>query len=261
MWIAGFQVLSLLGTKQMCSAEQVQNAVLTVGTSTAGMDGAFVVDVCLEQLPDTGLEALEFAISYDAEALSITEAELLYDTGAEKAQLLAYPELTESVFTSSDNREGILSVRWATILQNADYWLTEEQPFLRLRGVLKDSMPKGTGTELKIVPPTDLPGNAGISAGYLDEANTVHRCDVIVNNGIVWKPIDETGAFMYGDVNLDGEIAISDAVLLQRVIAEESFLSAAAYANADCEPDGVLDLRDISLICRFVLESGTGNIV
>ena len=235
-------------------------AAITVGTTAAEADGSFTVDVYLEELPEDGLSALDFAIMYDAAALSITGAELLYDTGAQAAQQRAYPELAERVFTCDDDAAGLYGVRWVTVLENPDYWLTEEQPFFRLRGVLKADMPAGTRAELRIVPPDGPDSGTEIPAGYIGPDDAVHRFAVKTTDGAVWKPIDETGATMYGDVNLDGEIAVSDAVMLHRAIAEELALSAAAYANADCEFDGMLTLRDISLMLRFLTEEA-GDVV
>jgi len=247
-------------TGRVCAAEEQPGMSVTVGTTAAETDGSFTVDVYLEGIPEPGVSALEFAIGYDTAALNITGAELLYDTGAQAAQQRAYPELAERVFMCDDNAAGMYGVRWVTVLENTDYWLKENRPFFRLSGVLKADMPAGTLAELRIVPPAGLDPQAGIPAGYADPDNTVHRYTVNVTEGGVWKPIDETGATKYGDINLDGQITVSDAVMLQRAMAEELALSAAAYANADCEFDGMLTMRDISLMLRYLTDE-TGDVV
>lgn len=236
------------------AAAEEPEAVFAAEIAAAEVDGHFTAAVLLEKLPETGLCAAEFAVAYDAAALTVTDVKLLYDTGAQWAESLVHPDLNGTVF-SYELREGMIWVRWATGLTDAAYWLREERPLLAVSGVLKDTVPAGTRTELRIVPADGDAANAEITAGYLDENGTAHYCRTEAKNGAVWMPIDETGATMYGDVNMDGECTLADAVMLHRVIAEELALSAAAYANADCELDGLLTLGDVTLILRNLMQT------
>ncbi|MCI7804546.1 MAG: glycoside hydrolase family 9 protein [Oscillospiraceae bacterium] len=58
---------------------------------------------------------------------------------------------------------------------------------------------------------------------------------------------------MYGDVNLDGDISVSDVVKLNLYLLNPAGnpLSDVALANADCVPDGVIDTSDSSLIMNY----------
>ena len=249
------------------AAEEALTAI-SVDTTAADGNGAFTATVCLDELPETGLCAMEFALAYDTAALSITDVKLLYDTGAQNAEDFAKLEMP--VFTYED-LDGRLWIRWGTGLVNADYWLTKEQAFLTVSGTLSDQIPAGGSTELRIVPAAGETAQAEIAAGYVDADGKTHYCKTTVQNGAVWRPIDETGATMYGDVNLDGQRTVSDAVLMHRAVAEEISLNAAAYANADCESDGLLTIADVMLLLRFLNQktgadalgarnhSGTGN--
>ena len=199
---------------------------LALDRTAADTDGHFTSTLSLEELPQTGLCALEFAIAYDSAALEITDVKLLYDTGAQKAEVLANPKLADTVFRYED-RGGLLWIRWATAL-DAEYWLRTEQPFFTVSGTLKGEMPKGTATELKLVSAAGDAADAVIAAGYLDADGTSHHCGTTVQNGAVWKPVDETGATIRGDLDLDGKRTVADAVLMHRAISEELALSAAA---------------------------------
>lgn len=232
------------------AAEKEPVTALALDRTAADTDGHFTATVSLDQLPETGLCALEFAIAYDSAALEITDVELLYDTGAQKAEVLANPKLADTVFRYED-RDGRLWIRWATAL-DVEYWLRTEQPFFTVSGTLKGDMPKGTATELRLVSAAGDAADAVIAAGYLDADRTSHYCGTTVQNGAVWKPIDETGATMYGDIDLDGKRTVKDAVLMHRALSEELALSAAAYANADCESDGLLTLSDVTLMLRYL---------
>ena len=225
-------------------AEEALTAI-TVDTAVADGNGAFTATVYLSQLPDTGLCAAEFALAYDAAALSITDVKLLYDTGAQNAEDFAKLELPVFSYEDCGDR---LRIRWGTGLMNADYWLKEEQAFFTVSGKLSQKMQAGTRTELKVVPAAGETAKADIAAGYVDADGNAHYCKTSVTHGAVWKPIDDTGATMYGDLDLDGQRTVSDAVMMHRAIAEELALSAAGYANADCEYDGMLTLADVRLL-------------
>ncbi len=251
-------VLSFLAFTQQGAyaraSEELPAAAISVQSVAAEQDGTFSAEVCLDELPESGLCALEFAIAYDAAALRITKAELLYDTGAQEAESRIQPGLTE-VF-SSESSEGLMQIRWGTALEIPDYWLREERALLRLSGEVTDAMRPGTSGELRIIPAnviledgTEQPGRQ-IAAGYLDAEGNAYRCDVSQRNGAVWKPDPITGATMYGDLNFDGSCTVSDAILLMKVIAEEGNLCAAAYANADCEADGMLTMADMTLMLQ-----------
>ena len=256
---AGFMAYSALGTApfQVLAAEKEPVAALVLDRTAADTDGHFEATLSLDQLPETGLCALEFAIAYDTAALGITDVKLLYDTGAQKAEVRANPKLAGTVF-QFEVRNGLLWIRWATAL-DAEYWLRTEQPFFTVSGTLKGEMPKGTATELKLVSAAGDAADAVIAAGYLDADGTSHHCGTTVQNGAVWKPVDETGATIRGDLDLDGKRTVADAVLMHRAISEELALSAAAYANADCEPDGLLTLSDVTLMLRLLNQNIEDN--
>ena len=232
------------------AAEKEPVTALALDRTAADTDGHFAATVYLEELPESGLCALEFAIRYDSAALDITDVKLLYDTGAQRAEVLANPKLADTVFRYED-RDGLLWIRWATAL-DAEYWLRTEQAFFTVSGTLKDEMPEGTAADLELVSAAGDAADAVIAAGYMDADGTTHYCGTTVRNGKVWKPDGTTGVTMYGDIDLNGKCTIADAVMLHRAIAEELALSAAAYANADCESDGILTMSDVTLMLRIL---------
>ena len=249
----------LSGQSQTAGAEeQTDLTAITVGTVKTEKDGCFEVTVYLDRLPDSGINALDFAIAYDPAVLSFSDVTLLYDPGADAAEAAVNPDLEGTVFHCEKTAEGELWIRWATALKNADYWLKEEQAFFTLSGKVLLPEDKGCWSELRLVPATretyEGSGviNTEIFAGYMDAEGNVHECETLLTNGAVLKPIDETGATMYGDLDLNGKLEIADAVMLQQVIAEQLALGAAAYANADCEFDRVLTIADETLMLRVL---------
>ena len=60
-------------------------------------------------------------------------------------------------------------------------------------------------------------------------------------------------ADLSGDVNHDGKVSISDAVLLARFVNEEPVsISAIGRANAECDGDSILSMNDAAVILKYI---------
>ena len=62
------------------------------------------------------------------------------------------------------------------------------------------------------------------------------------------------GQVLYGDVNLDGRVDITDAVLLNKATAGVVTLNDTARQNADCDADGMTDTNDATVLLRFFVQ-------
>ena len=62
---------------------------------------------------------------------------------------------------------------------------------------------------------------------------------------------------LYGDVDLDGTVSLTDAILLNKYLAGMVVLSDAALANANCylDKDSNLNEDDTTYLMRFVLRA------
>lgn len=239
------------------AAEETDTVAISVSSTVAAADGTFSAVVYLDELPDTGLCAMDFAVAYDSSFLTVNDVELLYDTGADDAEAAANPDLAGTVFRYEDT-DGEIRVRWATALMDSYYWLREERAFFVLHGTVNGDVAKGERSELRLGPAsretTEGSGviNTTIIAGYVDADGNSYNCNTTLTNGYVFTMLDETGATMYGDLDMNGERTLADVILQNRVIAEEVELCAAAYANADCELDGCLSMADVTLMLRYL---------
>ena len=59
----------------------------------------------------------------------------------------------------------------------------------------------------------------------------------------------------FGDINLDGDITITDAVMLNKYLVGSASLSEASQKNADCDKDGKLTSSDTLVILDYVVGS------
>ena len=57
----------------------------------------------------------------------------------------------------------------------------------------------------------------------------------------------------YGDVNLDGDVDLADAVLLNKAVAGSVTLNQQAGMNADCNGDGKRTVDDSMVLLRFLV--------
>lgn len=64
---------------------------------------------------------------------------------------------------------------------------------------------------------------------------------------------DDESTVHYGDVNLDGDISIADAVLLNKYLVNSATLSDRAIANADCYKNGTADANDTLTILKVIV--------
>lgn len=63
------------------------------------------------------------------------------------------------------------------------------------------------------------------------------------------------GTVLYGDVNLDGDVDIADAVLLNKAIAGAVMLNEQAKKNADCHADGAIETNDSISLLQFLVRT------
>ena len=59
----------------------------------------------------------------------------------------------------------------------------------------------------------------------------------------------------FGDINLDGDVTIADAILLNKYLVGSVTLSEASQKNADCDKDGKLTSSDTLVILDYVVGS------
>ena len=58
-----------------------------------------------------------------------------------------------------------------------------------------------------------------------------------------------------GDINLDGDVTIADAVVLNKYLVGSATLSESAQKNADCDKDGNITSSDTLTILKYVIGS------
>lgn len=93
--------------------------------------------------------------------------------------------------------------------------------------------------------------------GYADSCAENYAAE----NHIPFIALEKTNPQLTGDVNEDGVIDVSDAVMLARFSAEDSavIISAQGFKNADCNKNGLPDPDDVILIQKAIARLITLN--
>lgn len=90
-------------------------------------------------------------------------------------------------------------------------------------------------------------------AGYTHESNLAYL-EKFITARFDWlnEQLYADITVLLGDVNLDGDISINDATLLQKYLAAMEPLNATQFANADANKDGSVDIKDVTKIQRML---------
>lgn len=76
---------------------------------------------------------------------------------------------------------------------------------------------------------------------------------VLQEDGSYTDYTPESQDILYGDVNLDGKVELTDAILLSKACAGQVTLTEEANANGDCNASGNTDTEDSVTLLRFLL--------
>jgi hypothetical protein len=255
----------------VAAGETVQ---ISVGKATAEVGEKFSVNVSLADIPSSGIQALDFAITYDSSALKIdsVDAGALINSGVDKADLSA--SLLPCFESYINSKEGNVSLTWSTATDDASYWLKGNGVYCTINGTVLSGA-KETTYDLKVVPIEretyygSKKSNATIGCGYEKDGKPV-KLDVAVSNGSVkvGKEVTTTttvtttnnvvAAKLRGDANCDNQVDMSDIVLIMQSLAnpDKYKLSEIGNANADVDDSSKgVTVGDASKIQKWLLKS------
>jgi len=83
-------------------------------------------------------------------------------------------------------------------------------------------------------------------------SSATKECVILHRDG-TWERYQESTSVLYGDVNLDGKVDISDAVLLNKAASGMVTLNDQAAKNADCNDNGELGADDAVVLLQFLV--------
>ena len=222
---------------------------ISVGNEEVKAGEKFSVNVSLNDISAPGIQATDFAVSYDSSLITIdsVDAGALANTGAADAD---GSSSSVPVFEASINSEGYVNLVWSTGLDDSSYWLNGSGVFCTINGTVSASAKEGTEIPLKVtaIDRTVNPGSsdkAAIFAGYVKDDAAVEFAVETVDGSIKVASGSSTtvGDKLRGDANCDDKVDLSDAVLILQSIAnadkygengtDESHITSQGVINAD----------------------------
>lgn len=151
--IAGVLALSALVTAVVSVQASAADAAVTLSAShetVAAAGDAFSVDVSIADVPETKVNVLDFALTYDSSILTVTDiaigdaanTDVSADTTAADAPVFAYVI-----------KDGEINVSWTTAL-GSDAWIADDGVILTISGTVNDGVADGTVTPIDFAPVT-----------------------------------------------------------------------------------------------------------
>ncbi len=266
--LAGACASLMLATVAVPTVSAADAVTVTIGNAEAKAGEKFSVSVDLADIPSGGINAIEFGITYDSTALSVTSV---------KAGELAVNDTSLAdvdTLIANTSEAGMVSVMWG----NNSSAITSEGTFVTIEGTVSDSAAAGK-YDLKMAV-IDRDGNEEYVFGYHTGEATdagVYYTPTVTDGYVTVTGETETTepttdapttpsvsigeASCLGNVDLDemNEINIADLTTLGKYLLNSSIfnLSPEALANADVTKDGTVTSSDSSKLAEYVLEKIT----
>lgn len=240
-------MLSLSVCSLMPVAAAGETVQISAGKTTATVGGEFSVDVSLADIPSSGIQALDFAVTYDSSVLTITSV----DAGALVTKIPqsgdASASLSDLYESSINKNEGYVSLIWSTAAEDSSYWLKGDGVFCTIKGTVSSSAQNGTTTPLSIKPidretySGSKKVNGTIGCGYESNGKPV-KLEVKTIDGEVsiGQPVTQP-TIVRGDANCDGVVELADAILIMQSLANPDKYGVGGKADKPITDQGKLN--------------------
>lgn len=241
-----------------------------ISEAEAAAGESFELTLDLTNIPQTGINACDFGISYDSSLVTIDEVTL----GSLAKDVTSVEGSLPDPF-ECNIETGVISVMYALGTTDSAYFLNGTGTFLNIKGTVNEDAAAGSDAAFEIVPvdravtPGSSTTNSTVVFGYMsaDETTTVYTPVFTDGNVHVLggsteettepKPTETENipdGTKYGDVNVDGTVDVADVVSINMYLLnpEANALEPDGKANADCVRDNIIDSSDSAIILNYV---------
>lgn len=260
--IAGAMALMVMACAAPATAVAAGGTVVFSASKETALPGdEFTIEVSLSDIPSTGINACEFAVGYDSSLVTITgvEAGALTKTNAESvdASSSSIPLFDSYINKSNDT----INVCWSTSAEDSKYWMQGEGVMVTITGTVNSDAKNGSVADFEIeaISRDTYPGsgtkNNTIKVGYYDGTKVMY--DYKVENGSVTIGSATPTASKYGDANCDGDVNISDVVLVKSWLLNSNKYSMSEQGKANADVQGSangINGNDVVAIQKYVLQ-------
>ncbi len=214
---------------------------LSAGSANVNAGETFTIDISLENVPATGIAGLDFSIAYDASVMEVTGVK---EGSISTKDSVAVDGVTSNLYTNI--AAGNVSVLWATgQIKTNDTWIKNDGVLLTLQ--CKAVADGSTNVEIT---KSSRAGATSVDIAVADLA--------VVNPSVVAGKVTVGGSSsnttMYGDVNLDGKVDLTDLTNLGLHILKDITLTGQALENADVIVDGTVGVDDLATLKQYIVK-------
>lgn len=248
---AGLAAVSMLAVVSSQIAFAEDGVTLTAEKVTVAQGNDFTLKIDLSGVPENGVSASEFAVTYDASVITITGATAgdIVNTASDGFDEIA-------VFDADYSEAGRITVAYGTIGETST-WVKTDGTFLTITGTASGAA--GSSTDVTVTA-VNRPYHDDsklivdeIYVGSVDDNGTVANYTVSAVAGSVTISGENPPSSMKGDVNLDGVVDIRDVVYANRVVLGKDSVEGDGFLNADIDGDGIIAPADALNIMKFVV--------
>ena len=239
--------LSAFPGSVFAAGETVQ---VSAGTDTAKAGETFEVEVTLADVPSTGIQGVDFSITFDTSLLTnvtVEEGELVKNAAKND------PTAAGIALFGVNAPEGknYINVSWSNSYTDPSYWINSDGVFCVIKGTVASGASNGATAKLEIGPvvretrPESGQQNDSVGIGYSKDGNSYSYAVNVTNGSVVIGEEATTGTTgsthtVRGDVNLDDVADMSDVVAIMRWYANKADfpLSEQGIKNGDVVGNG-----------------------
>jgi hypothetical protein len=267
--LAAISMLTAVSAQSVFAADTVTIAGEKV-TAKAGSD--FTMAISLSGVPASGVNAVEFELTYDTTAISITGATAGDIVNSSASGKEGFEGVT--VFDADYSVAGTVTVTYGVALDDSAYWVTKDGTFLTLKGTVKDGTKDGS-YDIKFQPISretyegSGKSNADINIGTMGADGTITPCTVKSTNGVVTvgkveeetqktteeqKPTEEQpGQLVKGDADCNGEVDILDVITINKAILGKENMTAQGIKNIDFNGNNKPDSNEALTVLKLIV--------
>lgn len=261
--VAGLAAVSMLAAFSAQAVLAADAVSISAEKVSAKAGDKFSLNIELGDVPASGINALEFAVTYDPKVVTVTgvSAGAIINSGVDGAENLA----GAPAFGGEYNESGLVTFTYTTALTDAAYYISSKGVFATITGTVAADAKVGDSTKVEIVAidravtEGSSDKNKDIKAGYIDAEGNATKYAVSVSNGSVTVVGDEQptepdpGKVLYGDVDCNNEVDLLDVVLLNKHLMIGTKVSDQGKVNADVNLDKSITPTDSLNILKFLL--------
>ena len=267
-------VASLMLAAAMPTVMAADSFGVTISNQKVAAGEEFKLTMDMSDIPAEGINACDFGIKYDSSVLTISDV-ALGDIASAKGNSTVEGMPGPFEYGVED---GLISVIYGLGTTDSSYYIKGSGTFLTITGTVSETAAAGK-YDLSVVAVDrkgkddavntdvifanyDANGKATVytptfTDGYVEvEGDTTEPTEATEPTTEASQPSIEFGEVTkLGDVDVDGVVGATDAVLLNKYLlapTEYPLASPTAYANADCITDKKIDLSDSSAIVGVV---------